>query len=122
MKLKRAKFIKTKKNVKANVFEFRKDEVIWINDKKLVRDYIKHSGVASIVPVVDKKNILSVNNWNKMFKFEKVFMVCLLVCAKISSTIIDNINLQGLLSDKSIRTHNLLDNNLWNKGLYYEYY
>lgn len=58
MKLKRAKFIKTKKNVKANVFEFRKDEVIWVNDKKLVRDYIKHSGVASIVPVVDKKNII----------------------------------------------------------------
>ena len=58
MKLKRAKFIKTKKNVKANVFEFRKDEVIWVNDKKLVRDYIKHNGVASIVPVVDKKNII----------------------------------------------------------------
>lgn len=49
-------------------------------------------------------------------------MVCLLVRAKISSTIIDNINPQGLLSDKSIRTHNLLDNNLWNKGLYYEHY
>ncbi len=47
-----------------------------------------------------------------MFKFEKVFMVCQLVRAKISSTILDNINPQGLLSDKSIRTHNLLDNNL----------
>ncbi len=58
-----------------------------------------------------------------MFKFEKVFMVCQLVRAKILSTIIDNINPQGLLSDKSIRTHNLLDNNLWvQKGLYYEYY
>lgn len=58
MKLKKAKLIKTKKNIKANVFEFRKDEVIWINNKKLIRDYIKHNGVASIVPVVDKKNII----------------------------------------------------------------
>ncbi len=49
-------------------------------------------------------------------------MVCLLVRAKISSTIIDNINPQGLLSHNSIRTQNFLDNNLWNKGLYYEYY
>ncbi len=57
-----------------------------------------------------------------MFKFNQVFMVCLLIRAKISSTIIDNINPQGLLSEKSIRMHNLLDNNLWNKGLYYGYY
>ena len=55
---------------------------------------------------------MSGNNWNKIFKFPLVFMVCLPVRAKILSTIIDNINLQGLLSDNSIRTLNLLDNNL----------
>jgi ADP-ribose pyrophosphatase len=58
MKLKKAKFIKTKKSIKANVFEFRKDEVVWVNDKKLVRDYIKHNGVTSIVPILEKKNII----------------------------------------------------------------
>ena len=58
MKLKKAKFIKTKKSIKANVFEFRKDEVLWVNDKKLVRDYIKHNGVTSIVPILEKKNII----------------------------------------------------------------
>jgi ADP-ribose pyrophosphatase len=58
MKLKKAKFIKTKKSIKANVFEFRKDEVVWVNDKKLVRDYIKHNGVTSIVPIFEMKNII----------------------------------------------------------------
>ena len=36
--LKKAKFIKTKKTIKANVFDFRKDEVVWGNNKKLIRD------------------------------------------------------------------------------------
>ena len=58
MKLKKAKFVKTKKSIKANIFEFRKDEVIWVNNKKLVRDYIKHNGVTSIVPILEKKNII----------------------------------------------------------------
>jgi ADP-ribose pyrophosphatase len=58
MKLKKAKFIKTKKSIKANVFDFRKDEVVWVNNKKLVRDYIKHNGVTSIVPIFEKKNII----------------------------------------------------------------
>ena len=58
MKLKKAKFIKTKKNIKANIFEFRKDEVFWVNNKKLIRDYIKHNGVTSIVPILEKKNII----------------------------------------------------------------
>ena len=57
MKLKKAKFIKTKKSIKANVFDFRKDEVVWVNNKKLIRDYIKHNGVTSIVPIFEKKNI-----------------------------------------------------------------
>ena len=34
--------------------EFRKDEVVWVNNKKLVRDYIKHNGVTSIVPIFEK--------------------------------------------------------------------
>ena len=58
MKLKKAKFIKTKKSIKANVFDFRKDEVVWVNNKKLIRDYIKHNGVTSIVPIFEKKNII----------------------------------------------------------------
>jgi hypothetical protein len=73
MKLKKAKFIKTKKSIKANVFDFRKDEVVWVNNKKLVRDYIKHNGVTSIVPIFEKKNIILLRQYrygsNEIMKF-----------------------------------------------------
>ena len=58
MKLKKAKFVKTKKSIKANIFEFRKDEVIWVNGKKLTKHLISHRGIASIVPVLDQKYII----------------------------------------------------------------
>ena len=56
--MKKAKFIKTKKQISAKVFNLKFDEVIWVNGNKLVRDKIEHNGVTSIVPILDKKFVI----------------------------------------------------------------
>ena len=58
MNLKKAKFLRNKKNIKAKVFNYKQDEVIWVNGKKLVRDLISHNGITSIVPILDKRFII----------------------------------------------------------------
>ena len=58
--MKKAKFIKTKKQISLKVFNLNFDEVIWVNGNKLVRDKIEHNGVASIVPILDKKFVIEV--------------------------------------------------------------
>ena len=40
MTLRKAKFIKTKKKIKANVFDLHFDEVKWVNGNKTIRDLI----------------------------------------------------------------------------------
>ena len=63
MKLKKANFIKTKKKIKTKVFDFRIDEVKWVNNKVMNRYLIKHNGITSIVPVINKQNILLVRQY-----------------------------------------------------------
>ena len=63
MNLKKATFIKTKKKIKTKVFDFCIDEVKWVNNKVMNRYLIKHNGITSIVPVIDKKNILLVRQY-----------------------------------------------------------
>ena len=40
MTLRKANFIKTKKKIKANVFDLHFDEVKWVNGNKTIRDLI----------------------------------------------------------------------------------
>ena len=54
MTLRKAKFIKTKKKIKANVFDLHFDEVKWVNGNKTIRDLIVHNGITCIVPIIDK--------------------------------------------------------------------
>lgn len=63
MNLKKATFIKNKKKIKTKVFDFCIDEVKWVNNKVMNRYLIKHNGITSIVPVIDKKNILLVRQY-----------------------------------------------------------
>ena len=58
MKLKKAKYLKTIEIKKTKIFDFKKDEVIWINGKKLTKHLISHRGIASIVPVLDQRYII----------------------------------------------------------------
>ena len=58
MTLRKAKFIKTKKKIKANVFDLHFDEVKWVNGNKTIRDLIVHNGITCIVPIIDKKFIV----------------------------------------------------------------
>ena len=50
-------------NDKTKVFDFCIDEVKWVNNKVMNRYLIKHNGITSIVPVIDKKNILLVRQY-----------------------------------------------------------
>ena len=58
MTLRKAKFIKTKKKIKANVFDLHFDEVKWVNGNKTIRGLIVHNGITCIVPIIDKKFIV----------------------------------------------------------------
>ena len=58
MNLKKAKYLRTTKIKKTKVFDLKKDEVIWVNGRKLFRDLISHRGIASIVPVLNEKYII----------------------------------------------------------------
>ena len=57
MKMKKAKFLKTKRKIKGKVFNLNFDEVIWVNGTKLTRQLIEHNGITSIVPIIDKSYI-----------------------------------------------------------------
>ena len=58
MTLRKARFIKTKKKIKANVFDLHFDEVKWVNGNKTIRDLIVHNGITCIVPIIDKRFIV----------------------------------------------------------------
>ena len=58
MKLKKAKFLQTKRKIKGKVFNLNFDEVLWVNGKKITRQLIEHNGITSIVPIVDKSYIV----------------------------------------------------------------
>ena len=61
--MKKAKFLKTIKSTKTKVFDFNIDKVKWVNGNIMERYLIKHNGVTSIVPIIDKKNILLIKQY-----------------------------------------------------------
>ena len=61
--MKKAKFIKTKKSIDANVFKLQLDEVVWVNGRRVIRDVIRHNGITAIVPIIEKKYIILIKQY-----------------------------------------------------------
>ena len=61
--MKKAKFIKTKKSIDANVFKLQLDEVVWVNGRRAIRDVIRHNGITAIVPIIEKKYIILIKQY-----------------------------------------------------------